>query len=62
MGLSIVHGIIENHSGFITVDSVVEQGSTFQIYLPIIEKAENKPELFPAGKNSPKKRTDSVCR
>ena len=50
MGLSIVHGIIENHSGFITVDSVAGQGSTFQIYLPIIEKAENKPKLFPAEK------------
>lgn len=35
MGLSLVHGIIESHDGFITVDSHLGKGSTFTIYLPI---------------------------
>jgi two-component system, cell cycle sensor histidine kinase and response regulator CckA len=35
LGLSLVYSIIENHDGFITVDSEVGSGSTFHIYLPI---------------------------
>lgn len=34
LGLSIVETIIEKHRGRITVNSVVNQGSTFTIYLP----------------------------
>ncbi len=34
MGLSIVHGIIKNHGGDITVLSKPGQGTTFNIYLP----------------------------
>jgi PAS domain S-box-containing protein len=34
MGLSLVYGIIQNHHGIITVDSIVGKGSTFSIFLP----------------------------
>ncbi len=34
LGLSIVHKIIENHHGFIKVDSELGRGSTFTIFLP----------------------------
>jgi signal transduction histidine kinase len=37
LGLSIALGIVKSHSGFITVDSVVEQGTEFKIYLPVLE-------------------------
>jgi len=38
MGLSVVHGIIENHKGFMVVDSEPGRGSTFQAYFPISEE------------------------
>lgn len=37
LGLSVVHGIITNHSGEITVDSAPGKGTTFNIYLPRVE-------------------------
>jgi len=35
LGLSIAHGIIKEHGGWMTVDSIVNEGSTFTVYLPI---------------------------
>ena len=35
LGLSIAHGIIEDHEGWIEVTSIVEQGTLFEIYLPL---------------------------
>jgi PAS domain S-box len=35
LGLSVVYGIILNHRGFLEVDSVEGEGSTFNIYLPL---------------------------
>ncbi|WP_447969477.1 response regulator [Nitrospira sp. M1] len=34
MGLSVVHGIIANHEGAITVDSTLGMGTRFDIFLP----------------------------
>jgi PAS domain S-box-containing protein len=42
MGLSMVHGIVESYAGRITVESEMEKGSIFKIYLPICkQKAKN---------------------
>ncbi|MCH9007821.1 hybrid sensor histidine kinase/response regulator [candidate division KSB1 bacterium] len=40
LGLSIVHSILEDHNGYITVDSVPEQGTTFSLYFPVSRDAE----------------------
>jgi PAS domain S-box-containing protein len=38
LGLSTSLGIIQNHNGFIGVQSAVGVGSTFRIYLPVVER------------------------
>ena len=38
MGLAMVHSIVENYGGRITVDSTPGQGALFAIYLPVIKK------------------------
>ena len=37
LGLSVVHGIIKSHGGFITVHSEPGKGCWFHIYLPRVE-------------------------
>jgi CheY-like chemotaxis protein/anti-sigma regulatory factor (Ser/Thr protein kinase) len=37
LGLSVIHGIVKNHRGDIAVTSSPGKGSTFQVYLPVIE-------------------------
>jgi len=34
LGLSVVYGIVHSHRGAITVDSQIDQGTRFEIYLP----------------------------
>lgn len=36
LGLAVVHGIVETHSGMINVESQVGKGSTFRVYFPVI--------------------------
>lgn len=38
LGLSVVHGIIKQHRGDITVESTLGQGTVFHVYLPVIDK------------------------
>jgi PAS domain S-box-containing protein len=39
MGLSVVHGIVVGHNGYLNVQSIEGEGTTFQIYLPKVPKS-----------------------
>jgi CheY-like chemotaxis protein len=53
MGLAIVHGIVLRHEGYIRFDSKAgdgqSSGSTFEVFLPIVEKQLTKDESAPAS-------------
>jgi len=42
LGLSVVLGIVKSHKGGIKVESVVGQGTVFQVYLPVCGGSEKK--------------------
>ncbi len=37
LGLSVVHGIVVSHNGYITVESKQKKGSVFEVFLPKVE-------------------------
>jgi PAS domain S-box-containing protein len=39
LGLAMVYGVITEHKGFVTVQSKINQGTTFTVYLPVTAKA-----------------------
>ena len=43
MGLAMVYGIVENHGGRINVQSEVNKGSVFTLYLPVVEECADHP-------------------
>lgn len=43
MGLAVMHGIVRSHDGAINVYSEPGQGSTFNVYLPMIAQPEETP-------------------
>jgi two-component system cell cycle sensor histidine kinase/response regulator CckA len=37
LGLASVYGTVKQHKGYVTVSSLIQQGTTFRIYLPLVE-------------------------
>lgn len=55
IGMAVVHGIVKQHRGNITVSSTLGEGSTFHVYLPLIDEQKTTsqqlaPEYIPQGK------------
>lgn len=42
LGLAVVYGVVQGHSGFVDVDSKVGEGTTFRLYFPITDMAETE--------------------
>ncbi len=45
LGLSVVYGVIQDHHGFISVESKVGQGTTFHLYIPVSQEEKKTPEV-----------------
>jgi CheY-like chemotaxis protein len=45
LGLSVVYGVIQEHHGFISVESTVGRGTTFSLYLPIPQEEKKTQEI-----------------
>ncbi len=52
LGLAVVYGIINTHRGFIEVTSKAGFGTTFRIYLPMIQDAERSSAGVPQAERS----------
>jgi signal transduction histidine kinase/ActR/RegA family two-component response regulator len=44
LGLSVIHGIVKNHGGDVTVNSKPGDGTTFCVYIPAIDRVEEEEE------------------
>jgi len=53
LGLAMVYGIVSRHGGLITVESQPDQGTTFVIRLPLVQREERSPADAPAGGSLP---------
>ncbi|MBN2163536.1 MAG: response regulator [Pontiellaceae bacterium] len=62
LGLSIVKGIMKENKGFITVQSKVGSGTTFFLYLPVVELADRQSDDAEQPAESSKKEETSVDR
>jgi PAS domain S-box-containing protein len=56
MGLAVVHGIVKNHGGAITVYSEPEKGTTFNVFFPLKEGAEEREGVSPVDVPTGKER------
>jgi signal transduction histidine kinase len=45
----VVYGVVNNHRGFVQVESEVAVGTAFSVYLPVAEAAQQAPDDVPAA-------------
>jgi two-component system cell cycle sensor histidine kinase/response regulator CckA len=42
LGLSLIYGVVKQHEGFVRVESEVGKGTTFRIFLPLVDYSDGK--------------------
>jgi CheY-like chemotaxis protein len=45
LGLAIVYGVVKDHNGYIDVSSKLNKGTTFIIYLPVIDSSDKSQDM-----------------
>lgn len=60
LGLSAVHGIVSSHNGAIEVDSTPGLGSSFHVYLPLVQAGEARPAAPGVRASSPRAEVQHV--
>lgn len=58
LGLAIVYGIINQHGGAINVSSELGQGTTFELYLPLV--SDSSTEVAAAPRRAPQRGNETV--
>jgi PAS domain S-box-containing protein len=56
LGLAIAYGVIRQHGGWIEVDSKVDSGTRFQVFLPISTSRAEAPPAAPVDRAAPRGR------
>ena len=49
LGLAMVYGIMRNHHGVVDVESETNRGSTFRLYLPVVQQSQPSPLIGSPG-------------
>ncbi len=59
-GLAVVYGVVKAHRGFIDVESRINVGTTFRLYLPAPEESAGKADAAEAGATSVRGGTETI--
>jgi CheY-like chemotaxis protein len=60
LGLATVHTVVKSHGGFLSVDSEMDRGSTFKVFLPADAMNRNPESLHPYSDEVPRGKNEVV--